>query len=126
MTVRRQHSAVSKKENRKRLGSTSQVGNGPVVPDGIGHGFGHSDRDGGQVKNREVEEEVVHGSVEVLVAGYDSDDEAIAEEGSQVDGQEEPEGQELHLRRVCECQEEEADDGSAFGQMFPVGMGSCP
>ena len=105
---------------QKKLGSTSQVGNGPVVPDGIGHGFGHSGRDGGQVKNREVEEEVVHGGVEVLVAGYDSDDEAIAEEGSQVDGQEEPEVQELHLRRVCECQEHEISDSAAIGHFVPL------
>ena len=62
----------------------------------------------------------------MVVAGYGGYDEAVAEEGSQVDGQEEPEGQELQLPGVCKCQEEEADDGSAFGQMFPVGMGSCP
>jgi len=61
-----------------------------------------------------------------VVAGYGGDDEAIAEEGSQVDAQEEPEGQELQLPGVCKHQEEEADDGSAVGQMFPVGMGSCP
>jgi len=61
----------------------------------------------------------------VLVAGYDSDDEAIAEEGSQVDGQEEPEVQELQLPGVCKCQEEEVGDGAAVGHLLPLGMGTC-
>ncbi|XP_009460939.1 PREDICTED: olfactory receptor 14A16-like [Nipponia nippon] len=43
----------------------------------------------------------------MVVAGYGGDDEGIAQEGSQVDAQEEPEVQELQLPPVCECQEEE-------------------
>ncbi|KAK4805593.1 hypothetical protein QYF61_016443 [Mycteria americana] len=74
---------------------------------GIGHGFGDSGGDGAQVKNREVEEEEVHGAVEAVVAGYGSDDETVAQEGSQVDAQEEPEVQELQLRCVRKGQEEE-------------------
>ncbi|KAK4806082.1 hypothetical protein QYF61_010291 [Mycteria americana] len=85
-------------------------GDGPDVPQGIGHGFGDSGGDGAQVKNREVEEEEVHGGVEAVVAGYSADDEAVAQEGSQVDAQEEPEVQELQLPRVCKCQEEELGD----------------
>ncbi|KAK4805998.1 hypothetical protein QYF61_006975 [Mycteria americana] len=78
---------------------------------GTGHGFRDRGGDGAQVKNREVEEEEVHGGVEAVVAGYSSDDEAIAQEGSQVDAQEEPEVQELQLPRVCKRQEEELDEG---------------
>ncbi|KAK4806098.1 hypothetical protein QYF61_010307 [Mycteria americana] len=52
---------------------------------GTGHGFGDRGGDGPQVKNREVEEEEVHGGVEAVVAGYSSDDEAIAQQGSQRD-----------------------------------------
>ncbi|KAK4805991.1 hypothetical protein QYF61_006968, partial [Mycteria americana] len=64
---------------------------------GIGHGFGESGGKASKVKNREVEEEEVHGGVEAVVTGYGGDDEAVAQEGSQVDAQEEPEVQELQL-----------------------------
>ena len=102
-------------EKEKDLCSTSQVGDGPGVPEGIGHGFGESGGDGAQVKEGEVEKEEVHGGVEAVVTGYGGDDEAIAQEGSQVDAQEEPEVQELQLPCVCECQEEELGDGAAIG-----------
>ncbi|KAK4806039.1 hypothetical protein QYF61_007016 [Mycteria americana] len=94
--------------------------------EGIGHGFGDSGGDGAQIKNRQVEEEEVHGAVEAVVAGYGSDDEAIAQESSQVDAQEEPEVQELQLPCVCKCQEEELGDGAAVGHLLPQGMGTCP
>ncbi|KAK4806488.1 hypothetical protein QYF61_013981 [Mycteria americana] len=68
-----------------------EVGDGPGVPEGIGHGFGDSGGNGGQVEEGEVEEEEVHGAVEVMVTDYSGDDESIAQEGSQVDAQEEPE-----------------------------------
>ncbi|KAK4805992.1 hypothetical protein QYF61_006969 [Mycteria americana] len=84
----------------------------PSFPEGIGHGFRDSGGDGAQVENREVEEEEVHGGVEAVVTGYSSDDEAVAQEGSQVDAQEEPEVQELQLPPVCKCQEEELGDGA--------------
>jgi len=61
----------------------------------------------------------------VVVTGYDSDDEAVAEEGSQVDGQEEPDGQELQLLCVCQCQEEELGDGAAVGHLLPLSTGTC-
>ncbi|KAK4806070.1 hypothetical protein QYF61_010279, partial [Mycteria americana] len=77
---------------------------------------GFSGGNGSKVKNREVEEEEVHGRVEAVVAGYDGDDEAVAQEGSQVDAQEEPEVQELQLPRVCKCQEEELDTPVLPGQ----------
>jgi len=51
--------------------------------------------------------------VEVVVAGYDGDDETIAQEGSQVDAQEDPEVQELQLLGVCKCWEEELGGGAA-------------
>jgi len=41
------------------------------------------------------------------VAGYGAEDEAVAQEGSQVDAQEEREVQELQLACVCKCQQEE-------------------
>ena len=85
------------------------------ISDEIGHSFGESGGDGAQVKEGEVEEEEVHGGVEAVVAGYGGDDEAVAQEGSQVDAQEEPEVQELQLPCVCECQEEELGDGAAIG-----------
>ncbi|KAK4805990.1 hypothetical protein QYF61_006967 [Mycteria americana] len=117
--------------------TSSSAQEGPVVQgfaDGHGtdHGFGDSGRDGAQVKNRELEEEEVHGGVEAVVAGYGGDDEAVAQEGSQVDAQEEPEVQELQLPRVCKCQEEELGDGAAVGHLLPSGHGgllkkfSCP
>jgi len=107
------------------LCSTSCIGDGPGVPERIGHGFGEGSRDGAQVKNREVEEEEVHECVEAMVIDYGSDDEAIAEEGRQVDGQEEPEVQELQLPGVCECQEEELVDGAAVGHLLTLDMGHC-
>ena len=58
-----------------------------------------------------------------MVAGYGGEYEAIAQEGSQVDGQEEREVQELQLPRVCEWQEEELADGAAVGHLMPVGYG---
>ncbi|KAK4806083.1 hypothetical protein QYF61_010292 [Mycteria americana] len=100
-------------------------GDGPGVPQGTGHGFGDRGGDGAQVKNREVEEEEVHGGVEAVVAGYSSDDEAVAQEGSQVDAQEEPEVQELQLPCICKCQEEELGDGAAIGHLLPLCMGHC-
>ncbi|KAK4806501.1 hypothetical protein QYF61_021337 [Mycteria americana] len=77
--------------------------NNPHFPEGIGHGFGDSGGNGGQVEEGEGEEEEVHGAVEVVVTDYSSDDESIAQEGSQVDAQEEPEVQELQFPFVCEC-----------------------
>ncbi|KAK4805349.1 hypothetical protein QYF61_003434 [Mycteria americana] len=119
-------------EEEKELYSTSCIGDVPGVPQGIGHGFGDSGGDGAQVEEGEVEEEEVHGGVEAVVAGYGGDNEAIAQEGSQVDAQEEPEVQELQLLPcVHERQEEELGSGAAvlgshlFGldgdhtQMFP-------
>ncbi|KAK4806640.1 hypothetical protein QYF61_022946 [Mycteria americana] len=111
---------------QKHLGSASCIGNSPGVPEGIGHGFGDSGRDGAQVKEGEVEEEEVHGGVEAAVTGYGGDDEAVAQEGSQVDAQEEPEVQELQLPCVREWQEEELGDGAAVGHLLPQGMGTCP
>jgi len=105
---------------QKDLGSTSYIGNDPGVPERIGHGFWENGGDGAQVNEGEVEEEEVHGSVKAVVAGYGGDDEAVAEEGSQVDGQEEPEVQELHLRRVCKCQEREISDSAAIGHFVPL------
>ncbi|KAK4806015.1 hypothetical protein QYF61_006992 [Mycteria americana] len=95
----------------------------PNFPEGICHGFGDSGGDGAQVKNREVEEEEVHGGVEAVVAGHGGDDEAVAQEGSQVDAQEEPEVQELQLPRVCKCQEEELGGGAAVGHLFTLSKG---
>ncbi|KAK4806629.1 hypothetical protein QYF61_022935 [Mycteria americana] len=111
---------------QKHLGSASCIGNSPGVPEGIGHGFGDSGRDGAQVMEGEVEEEEVHGGVEAAVTGYGGDDEAVAQEGSQVDAQEEPEVQELQLPCVREWQEEELGDGAAVGHLLPQGMGTCP
>ncbi|KAK4806021.1 hypothetical protein QYF61_006998 [Mycteria americana] len=88
----------------------------PNFPEKIGHGFGDSGGDASKVKNREVEEEEVHGGVEAVVTGYGGDHEAVAQEGSQVDAQEEPEVQELQLPRVCKCQEEELDTPVLPGQ----------
>ncbi|KAK4806632.1 hypothetical protein QYF61_022938 [Mycteria americana] len=111
---------------QKHLGSASCIGNVPGVPEGIGHGFGDSSGDEAQVKEGEVEEEEVHGGVEAAVTGYGGDDEAVAQEGSQVDAQEEPEVQELQLPCVREWQEEELGDGAAVGHLLPQGMGTCP
>jgi len=87
-------------------------------PEGIRHGFGESGGDGAQVKKKEVEQKKVHGGVEAVVTGYGGDDEAVAQEGSQVDAQEEPEVQELQLPCVCECQKEELGDGAAVGHLL--------
>jgi len=93
------------------------VGDGPGVAEGIGHGFGDSGGDGAEVEKGEFEEKKVHGGVEAVVAGYGSDDEAVGQEGHQVDGQEESEGQELQVPCVCKCQEEELSDGAAVGHL---------
>ncbi|KAK4805983.1 hypothetical protein QYF61_006960, partial [Mycteria americana] len=103
-------------DEEKDLYNTSCIGDCPGVPQRIGHGFGDSGGNGSKVKNRELEEEEVHGGVEAVVAGYGGDDEAVAQEGSQVDAQEEPEVQELQLPRVCKCQEEELDSPVLPGQ----------
>ena len=57
--------------------------------------------DGAQAEEGEVEEEEVHGGMRVVVTGDGGDDEAIAQEGSQGDGQEEPEVPELQLPLFC-------------------------
>ncbi|KAK4805228.1 hypothetical protein QYF61_000165 [Mycteria americana] len=116
---------TKKEEYKEDLCSTSRVGDGPGVPQGIGHGFGDSGGDGAQVKDREAEEEEVHGGVEAVVTGYGGDDEAVAQESSQVDAQEEPEVQELQLPCVCKCQEEELGDGAAVARLLPLGMVIC-
>ena len=122
--VRREYSAPNKKREKK-LGSTSCVGDGPGVPEDIGHGFGESGGDAAQVEEGEVEEEEVHGGVQAVVAGYGCADEAVAQEGSQVDAQQEPEVQELQLPRVCQRQEEELADGAAVEHLRFLGMESC-
>ncbi|KAK4806684.1 hypothetical protein QYF61_027685 [Mycteria americana] len=116
----------NQKDKQKVLGSTSQVGDGPGVPEKIGHGFRDSGGDEAQIDYGEVEDEEVHGGVEVLVTGYGCDDEAVAQQGSHVDAQEEPEVQELQLSCVWEWQEEELSDGAAVGHLLPLGMGHCP
>ena len=73
------------------------TGNVPIVQEGIGHGFGESGGDGVQVEEGEVAEEEVHGGVQVVVTGDGSDDEAVAQEDSQGDAQEQTEAQELQL-----------------------------
>jgi len=71
------------------LSSTSPIEDGPAVPQQVGHGFGESGGDGAEVKEGEIEEEEVHGGVEAVVTGYGGGDEAISQESSQVDAQEE-------------------------------------
>ena len=95
------------------------------MPEGIGHGFGEGGGSSAQVEEGEVEEAEVHGGVQVVVAGYAYDDEAVAQEGSQVDEQQEPEVQELQLPRVCQCQEEVLADGAAVRHQLFLGMESC-
>ncbi|OPJ69200.1 hypothetical protein AV530_007043 [Patagioenas fasciata monilis] len=104
-------------EKEKELSSTSWIGNVFGFPEGISHGFRNNDGDGSEAEEGEVEEEEVHGDVEVLVPGYGGDDEAVTQEGTQVDAQEEPEVQELQLPCVCECQEEELGDGAGVGHL---------
>ena len=41
--------------DKKDLCSTSQVGDGPSVPEGVGHGFGENGGDAAKVKEGEVE-----------------------------------------------------------------------
>jgi len=115
----------NQEDKEKELHNMPCIGDGPDVPEGIGHGFRDSGGDGVQVEDGEVEEEEVHGGVEVVVTGYGGYDEAVAEEGSQVDGQEEPEVQELQLPGVCKCQEEELGDGAAIGHLLSLRTGSC-
>ncbi|KAI6062097.1 Olfactory receptor 14J1-like protein [Aix galericulata] len=76
-----------------------------LLKQGIGHSFRDSGRDAAQVKEGEVEEEEVHGGVKMVVADYSGEDEAVAQEGSQVDAQEEPEVEELQLpsTRATQC-----------------------
>jgi len=69
----------NQEDKQKDLYSTSPIGDGPGVPQQVGHGFGESGGDRAQVKEGEVKEEEVHGSMEVVVAGYGSDDEDIAQ-----------------------------------------------
>ena len=102
------------------MGSTSCIAGVPGVPERIGHGFGENGGNGAEVKKGEVEKEEVHGGVEVVVTDYSCDDEAVAEEGSQVDAQKESEVQELHLLCVCECQEEELGDGTVVGHLLTL------
>lgn len=110
--MRREYSADIRKTNKAPC-STSSIGAVPGVPEGVGHGFGEGGGDAAQVEEGEVEEEEVHGGVQAVVAGYGCADEAVAQEGSQVDAQQEPEVQELQLPRVCQRQEEELADGAA-------------
>ncbi|RMC04041.1 hypothetical protein DUI87_19378 [Hirundo rustica rustica] len=65
--------------------------------EGIVHGFGDSGEDGAQVGEGQVEQEEEHGHVQEVAAGYGADDEAVGQEGSQGDAQEEAEVQELQL-----------------------------
>ena len=60
----------------------------------------------------------VQGGVQAAVAGYGCADEAVAQEGSQVDVQEETEVQELQLPCVCQRQQEELTDGAAVGHLL--------
>jgi len=61
--------------------------------------------------------------VEAVVAGYGGEDEAVAQEGSQGDGQEEHEVQEPQLARVCECQQEELAHRAAVGHLLTLDTG---
>jgi len=113
-------------EEKKDLGSTSPIGDGSGIPERIGHVFRESIGDGAQVEEGEVDEEDVHGCVQAVVACYSGDDEAIAQQGSQVDAQEEPEEQELQLLGVCKCQEEEIRHRAAIGRLVRLCTGACP
>ena len=74
---------------------------GPGVPEGIGHGFGESGGDAAQVEEGQVKEVEVHGGVQTAVAGFGCADEAVAQESSQVDAQEEPEPSMKSICMVC-------------------------
>ncbi|RMB97445.1 hypothetical protein DUI87_26056 [Hirundo rustica rustica] len=106
------------------LSSTSCIGDVPGVPEGIVHGFGDSGADGAQVGEGQVEQGEEHGRVQVVATGYSADDEAVGQEGSQGDAQEEAEVQELQLPRVCQCQQEEVADGAAIGHLLWLAMGT--
>ena len=84
-----------------------------------------SDRGIGDIREGQVAEEEVHGGVQAVVAGYGCADEAVAQEGSQVDAQQEPEVQGLQLPRVCQRQEEELADGAAVGHLVLLGTRTC-
>ncbi|RMB90764.1 hypothetical protein DUI87_32830 [Hirundo rustica rustica] len=67
-----------------------------------------------------------HGRVQVVATGYGADDEAVAQEGSQGDAQEEAEVQELQLPCVCQCQQKEVADGvAAVGHLLWLHIGTC-
>lgn len=81
------------------------------VQKGVAYDFESNIRDAAHVEDKEE----VHGSVQAVVAGCGCDKEAVAQEGSQVDVQEEVEVEELQLPCVCKCQEEELNDGTSVG-----------
>ena len=110
---------------RDSLCSTSLIGDGPGVPEGIGHGFGQSGGDAAQVEEGKVEEKEVHGGVEAVVTAYGAEDEAVAQEGSQVDAQEEHEVQELQIACLCECQQEELAHRAAVGHFLTLNTVVC-
>ncbi|RMB96462.1 hypothetical protein DUI87_27137 [Hirundo rustica rustica] len=97
----------------------------PGVPEGIVRGFGDSGADGAEVGEGQVEQEEEHGRVQVVAIGCGADDEAVAQEGSQGDAQEEAGVQELLLPCVCQCQQEEVADGAAIGHLRWLAMGTC-
>ncbi|RMB97050.1 hypothetical protein DUI87_26498 [Hirundo rustica rustica] len=113
--------------NPQRLdpGTLSSTSCTADVPEGIVHGSGGSGADGAQVSEGQVEQEEEQGRMQVVAAGYSADDEAVAQEGSQGDAQEEAEVQELQLPRVCQCQQEEVADGAAVGHLLWLAMGTC-
>jgi len=57
-----------------------------------------------------------------VVAGYAYDDEAVAQEGSQIDAQEEPEVEKPQLPPLSKCQEEELAVGAAVGHLLSLNM----
>jgi len=57
-----------------------------------------------------------------MVTGYGRDDEAIAEQSSQVDAQEEPEVQVQQLLCVCECENEELGHWADIVFLIPSGQ----
>ncbi|RMC03708.1 hypothetical protein DUI87_19700 [Hirundo rustica rustica] len=104
---------------------TSCIGDVPGVPEGIVRGFGDSGADGAEVGEGQVEQEEEHGRVQVVAIGCGADDEAVAQEGSQGDAQEDAGVQELLLPCVCQCQQEEVADGAAIGHLRWLAMGTC-